>query len=115
MKKFFKGFTYALKGLKYAFTTQINFRFHSAAAVLVLCLALYFRISIVEWLWIIAAIGIVLIAELFNTALEVLVNLVSPDHHPKAGIIKDVSAAAVFITCVIAALIGLLIFTPKLL
>ncbi len=115
MEKFFKGFTYAFKGLAYAFKTQINFKFHSATAGLVLCLALYLKINIVEWLWIITAIAIVFIAELFNTALEVFVDLISPDHHPKAGVIKDLSAAAVLMASVSAALIGLFIFIPKLL
>ncbi len=115
MKKFFKGFTYALKGLSYAFKTQVNFRFHTAATILVLCLALHFKISVNECLWIIAAIGIVFVAELINTAIEVLVDMVSPGQHPKAGIIKDVSAAAVLIASIIAALIGLFIFIPKIL
>jgi undecaprenol kinase/diacylglycerol kinase (ATP) len=56
----------------------------------------------------------VVVAEIFNTALEVLVDLVSPGHHPKAGIVKDLSSAAVLITAILSAVIGLCIFLPKL-
>ncbi|HUH33526.1 MAG TPA: diacylglycerol kinase family protein [Daejeonella sp.] len=115
MRKFLLSFTYAWKGLSYAFRTQLNFKVHSFAALLALLLGYRFDISIEEWLWIILAIGIVLIAELFNTALEVLVDLVSPGYHAKAGIVKDVSAAAVLITTFLAGLIGLMVFVPKFL
>ena len=67
-----------------------------------------------EWLWIIAAIGIVFMAELFNTALEVLVDMISPNYNPKAGIIKDISAAIVLIAAFMALLTGILILLPKL-
>ncbi|MGB4776404.1 MAG: diacylglycerol kinase family protein [Daejeonella sp.] len=115
MKRFFNGFSYAFNGLIYAFKTQMNFKFHVVATLATLGLATYLKISSAEWLWIITAISLVLIAELFNTALEVLVDLVSPAHHPKAGIIKDLSAAAVLLTAFLALFIGLVIFIPKVL
>jgi diacylglycerol kinase len=61
------------------------------------------------------AIGLVLIVELINTALEVLVDFISPEYHPKAGIIKDVSAAAVLLTAILSICIGLMVFVPLLL
>ncbi len=75
---------------------------------------LWLGLSITEWLWITAAAGIVLIVELLNTALEVLVDLVSPAIHPKAKIIKDVAAGSVLMAAVTAVLIGLIIFLPKI-
>ena len=74
----------------------------------------YYQLNSSEWLWIIAASGMVLGAELFNTAIEVLVDLVSPEIHPKAKIIKDVAAGAVLIAAFAAVLIGLIIFLPKI-
>ncbi|HEY0054829.1 MAG TPA: diacylglycerol kinase family protein [Pedobacter sp.] len=114
MIKFFKGFTYAAKGVIYAFSTQINFKFHTFSAIVVIALGFFFELDLTEWLWIMTAIGLVLITEIFNTALEVLVDLVSPDYHPKAGIVKDLSSAAVLITAILSALIGLCVFLPKL-
>ena len=115
MRKFLLSFTYAWKGLSYAFRTQLNFKVHSFAALLALLLGFLFNLSTEEWLWIFLAIGIVLIAELFNTAVEVLVDLVSPGYHAKAGIVKDVAAAGVLLTTFLAVLIGIMVFVPKLL
>lgn len=113
MKKFLLSFTYAIKGLIYAFRTQLNFKVHTFAAISATLMGFYFNISRPEWLWIILAIGLVLITELLNTALEVLVDFVSPGFHPKAGIIKDVSAGAVLIVAILAVAIGLIVFVPK--
>lgn len=114
MKKFLKGFTYAWNGLTYAFATQINFKFHVFAAIIIIALGLYLNLSHAEWLWICSAILFVLIVELLNTAIEILVDLVSPGYDPKAGIIKDISAAAVLITALFAVIVSLFIFIPKI-
>ena len=113
MIRFIKSFKFAFAGIKYAFVTQGNFRFHTGAIVIVVLMGFFFNLSIIEWLWIIAAIGLVLCVELVNTAIETIVDLVSPDYHVKAGIIKDVSAGAVLIISILAAGIGLMIFVPK--
>jgi diacylglycerol kinase len=114
MKKFLKGFVYAWKGLRYAFGTQINFKFHTFAAIAAIGAGYFLKLNLHEWLWITAAICLVLVAELFNTAIEVLVDLVSPDYHPKAGIVKDLASAAVLLTSLLSAIIGVCIFFPKL-
>jgi len=115
MEKFFKGFIYAWQGVKYAFATQINFKFHSFSAVVILALGYFLQLNLMEWLWISAAILLVIVAELFNTALEVLVDLVSPEYNRKAGIVKDLSSAAVLLTAVLSSIIGICIFLPKIL
>jgi diacylglycerol kinase len=115
MKKFLLSFSYAWKGLCYAFRTQLNFKVHTATALLAILLGFILNLSSPDWLWIVLAIGLVIIAELFNTALEVLVDLVSPEYHPKAGTVKDVAAAAVLMTTVLAVAIGLMVFIPKIL
>lgn len=115
MSKFIKGFGYAFSGLGYAFKSQLNFKVHLLIAVLVGLAGYYFKLSRAEWLWIIVSIGLVLIAELMNTAIEVLVDLVSPEINPKAKIIKDVAASAVLVAAIMAASIGLVIFIPKIL
>lgn len=113
MKKFLNSFRYAYNGLIYAFKTQVNFKVHCFAAVLVIALGLYVNLSISEWLWIALGIGLVIITELINTSIEILVDLVSPQKQPKAGAIKDLAAAAVLVSALVALAIGLFIFVPK--
>jgi diacylglycerol kinase (ATP) len=115
MKKFIRGFGYALNGIWQAAATQLNFRVHLVAVLIVVFLGYALHISANEWLWIILCIGMVLTAELFNTALEFLTNLVSPEYNKKAGLVKDISAGAVLVAAVSAFIIGLIIFLPKLL
>lgn len=114
MKRFLKGFYFAFNGIKYSFKTQRNFRIHVFLAALALILSYVLQIAICEWIWIIATISLVLIVELINTAIETLVDLVSPEFNPKAGLIKDISAAAVLISAIFAFLVGCFIFLPKL-
>jgi diacylglycerol kinase len=109
-----KSFGFAVAGLRYAFKTQPNFKFHIFALLVVGILGWYLRLDRTEWLWILAAISMVLVAELLNTAIETLVDLVSPAYHVKAGIVKDTAAAAVLVAAIIAAAIGLIIFIPKI-
>lgn len=114
MNTFIKSFYYAYKGISYTFRTQPNFKVECLTAVLAAGLSWYLHISTMEWLWIIAVMGIVLMAELLNTAMETLVDLVSPGYDPKAGKVKDISAAVVLIAALLASLTGMIIFLPKL-
>lgn len=109
-----KRFKYAFKGIFFAFTTQTNINIHIIISVLVIIAGFIFKINRVEWLFIIFAIGLVLSAELFNTAIETLVDLVSPDYNQKAGQVKDVAAGAVLIAAFISVIIGLIVFLPKI-
>ena len=115
MRKFIRGFGYALNGIWHATATQLNFRVHLVAAIIAVYAGYALHISKDEWLWIILCIAMVLVAELFNTALEFLTDLVSPDYNKKAGLVKDMGAGAVLITAICALVIGLIIFVPKLL
>jgi diacylglycerol kinase len=114
MNKFLNGFYFAWKGISYSFSTQLNFRIHCLIALFVMNAGFYFTLNNFEWLWIIAATALVVMAELFNTTIETLVDLVSPEFNPKAGLVKDISAAAVLIAAFMALLIGVLIFLPKI-
>lgn len=113
MKKFLNSFVYAFNGLVYAFKTQLNFRVHCLSTFIVMILGLYVKLNLVEWIWITVAVAVVVILELINTAIEVLVDLVSPGQHPKAGAIKDLASASVLIASFMALIIGLIIFVPK--
>lgn len=114
MRKIMKSFLFAFKGLAYAFKTQLNFRIHCFFTVAAVVLGLYVQLNFSEWLWISLAIALVIILELINTAIEVLVDLISPEQNFKAGSIKDLSAAAVLVAGLFALMVGLIIFVPKL-
>jgi len=108
-----RSFRYASRGISFMVKTQHNFWIHLAIAVLVIIAGFFFCISLTEWALVIFAIGLVLSAEAFNSAIEQLTDLISPDINPRAGRVKDLAAGAVLLTAVVAALIGLLIFVPK--
>ena len=115
MKKLIRSFGYAFKGIGYAAKTQLNFRIHLAVTLLACFLGYILNITVDEWRWLILCVALVLTAELFNTAIEFLTDLVSPQYNELAGHVKDVSAGAVLITALFAVLIGSIIFLPKLL
>lgn len=107
------SFKYAFQGLRDLFSTQDNAKIHALMMLLSVLMGWFFSISSTEWCFIIFAISSVLAAEAFNTALEHITDLVSPDHHELAGRTKDVAAAGVLLTALGAALVGLIIFLPK--
>lgn len=109
-----KSFTYAWKGIKNFVTHEHNAWIHLTATLLTILAGFLFEIQRGEWIAIILCIGLVMAAEAFNTAIERLVNLVSPAWHPIAGEVKDIAAGAVLICAITAALIGLIIFIPYL-
>lgn len=109
-----RSFRYAFTGIYFTVQTQYNMRIHIVASVLTMLLAWYVELSKLEWCVLLLVIGLVLLAEGLNTAVELLVDFISPDYHPKAGLIKDVASGAVLITAIIAGIIGGLIFLPKL-
>lgn len=94
---------------------QQNLRIHLVIALLVIILCFVLQISFIEWCIVIVCIGMVISAELFNSAIEKWVDLVSPERNKKAGDIKDISAAAVLILAIMAAIIGCIIFGKQLL
>lgn len=109
-----KSFKYAFSGLKLFFIKEHNARIHLGAATFTICLALYLRISSYEWISILSVIALVFIAEIFNTSIEKLADVVSANYHPKIKIVKDLAAAAVLIAAFLAVIIGGIIFIPKL-
>lgn len=104
----------ALTGLSAAFRSQFNMKIHGLMTFLVVIAAFYFQLSAVEWCIILFCIGSVISAELLNTSLEVTVDIASPKIQEKAGLAKDIAAAAVLLAALFSAIIGLIIFVPKI-
>ena len=109
-----KSFTHAGRGVLLLCLTQWNFRIHLIAALVAVSLGFYFHISAIEWVILATVIGLVLCAEALNTAIERMVDLLEPDHHPVARDAKDLAAAAVLIASICAAIIGVLLFGPRM-
>lgn len=108
------SFRYALQGLSDLFRTQVNARIHALVTLLALALSIWLPLSSTEWAIILFCIFWVLAAETFNTALEYLTDLISPDYHLLAGKAKDAAAGAVLLSAAGAVAVGLCIFGPKL-
>ena len=104
----------AVKGLETALKSQRNLRIHFISAILVIFAGILLNISTTEFVLILLTICFVVVAEVFNTAMEFTVDLVSPDFNKFAKKAKDVSAGGVLLTAIIALLIGILIFLPKI-
>jgi len=110
----YRAFFYASRGLGLLLATQWNARIHLLAAVLVLLFGFLLGLAPWEWCAVFFAIAIVWITEALNTALEFLVDLVSPMRQPLAGKVKDVAAGAVLIASLMAVAVGAIIFVPKI-
>lgn len=113
LKREVKSFGYAIKGLASAFGTEKHLQFHLLAAVAVTVIGFWVQLNTTEWSVIIICIAMVFVAELFNTAIEKLVDLVSPEYNKTAGLVKDVAAGAVLIASVAAAVVGVIIIGSK--
>ena len=104
----------AIEGILWAARTQRNLRYHFIVSVLVVMAAMAFRVSALELIFLAMAIALVFFAELVNTAIEVIVDLVSPEFHPLARQAKDVAAGAVLVACIGAVVIGYLALSRHL-
>lgn len=114
LKKLINSFSYPIKGLKYAYRNEQNLAVDVGIALFVILAGIIFKISIYEWAILFLTIGLVIACELINTAIEAVVDLVTEEYHPLAKVAKDTSAAAVFIFAIVAVLVGIIIFLPKL-
>ncbi len=114
LNKIFKSFGYALRGIWLVIKTQRNFRIHLFAAVIAILAGLFFNLSHNEWAILILTIFAVFSAEAFNTAIEKIIDLVCPEYNKLAGEAKDIAAGAVLLTAIMAVIIGLIIFLPKI-
>lgn len=112
--KIVKSFKFAFAGIKEAFESEKNMKIHICIAITVIICALVLKFSAVEFAILILTIGLVLILELINTSLEEIVNIVSPEVQQKAKVAKDVAAAGVLVSAIVAILIGVFLFLPKL-
>lgn len=115
LKARLRSFVFAARGLRQVFAQEPNAAIHLVAAVVVIVAGFLLELSNAEFAMIVIAIAMVFAAEVFNTAIERLTDLVSPTEHPLAGQSKDMAAGAVLIASIAAVIIGAIVFIPKLL
>jgi undecaprenol kinase len=108
------SFGFAISGILTAIRKERNLKIHLFLAVIVILLGFILSITVTEWLFIILAIGGMLVAEMMNSAIERVVDLTTQDYHPLAKQAKDMAAGAVLLFAVASVSIGILIFGPKL-
>lgn len=107
---FKKSFGFALQGFRYTLATERNIRVMLGGAAFAVVMGLMLQLDLVSWAIVLLCIGCVLAAELMNTAIETVVDLVSPEYHPLAGHAKDIAAAAVYVLSFFVAVVGVCVF-----
>lgn len=114
VRKLVDSFSFAIDGIKQAFQSERNLRIHVIIGLLVLILGVLLGLTRVEFIILLFVISLVLVMELFNTVVERIIDLVSPNYHPRAKVIKNIAAGAVLISSMNAAIIGFLLFYNRL-
>ncbi|KKK33159.1 hypothetical protein WQ57_24805 [Mesobacillus campisalis] len=110
-----RSFAYAFAGIRAGLKQERNLQIHLGISMAVILLGYFLHISAVEWLFICLSIGGMLAAELMNSAIERVVDLVTTEYHPLAKQAKDMAAGAVLLLAITSVVIGLVIFGPRLL
>ncbi|MEW2922217.1 MULTISPECIES: diacylglycerol kinase family protein [Flavobacteriaceae] len=115
LKNRIRSVGFALRGMFLLLRTEASIKIQFFIALLVTAAGFYFEISNTEWILQLFAIGLVMGIEGINTAIEKISDYIQPENDPKIGFIKDISAGAVMIVSIVASIIGLIIYVPKLL
>jgi diacylglycerol kinase (ATP) len=114
INKFIQSLQHAARGLIYLLIDEQNFRIHILAAIVALGLAIYLPVSYFELLILLLTISFVFMAEIVNTVIEKILDLLHPEFHQKIKIIKDATAGVVLFAAIVAVMIGFFIFIPKI-
>ena len=111
----YKSFGYAFQGIDTCIRKERNMKIHCGFSLLVVLAGIVLKISVTEWCICLVLFGLVMALELVNTSIEAVVDLVTEERKPLAKIAKDTAAGAVLIAAIMAAIIGCIIFIPKIL
>lgn len=114
IKRLRKSFGYAFKGIDDVIKHEPNMKIHVVVAILVVIMAFILKVNIIEWIILVLLIGAVLAAETINTTIENLVDMYTKEYDENAKIVKDTVAGTVLILAITSAIIGLIIFIPKI-
>lgn len=109
-----KSFCCAFSGIGILFARERNAQIHLAIFCGVVAAGFFFCLTAFEWMIIVVVSGLVFAAEAINTSIEILADVVSPERHPQIKLVKDIAAGAVFLLAIAAAIVGLIVFLPKI-
>lgn len=112
--RFLFSFSYAIQGIYHGIISERNLQFHSIVSVFVITLSFLLKLNQIEWIFVLICIFGMIVLELLNTAIERMVDLLSPNYHPLAKQAKDVAAGAVLCYSLMTVIIGCIIFLPKI-
>lgn len=112
-KKLINSFKFAFKGIGSSLKSERNMKIHFTMMFLVIIAGIILNISMWEWVTCFILFGLVISLEMVNTAIEIVVDMVSPKYNVRAGRAKDIAAGAVLVNAIVAAVVGLFIFLPK--
>ena len=113
-KKLINSFKYAFKGIYKSFKSERNMKIHFSIMTLVIIFGIIYKISVAEWITCILLFALVISLELVNTSVENTIDLCSPEKNNLAKMAKDTAAGAVLVSAIASAIIGLIIFIPKI-
>ena len=113
--KLINSFKYAFQGIITSFRTERNMKIHVFIMILVIIAGIVLKVSSLEWIILVTMFALVISAELFNTAIETVVDMITKEKNEKAKIAKDVAAGAVLVLAIGSVIVGLIIFIPKIL
>lgn len=114
-KKLINSFKYAIEGIISSFRTEQNMKIHVFIMIVVIILGIILKLSALEWIILTIVIALVISAELFNTTIETVVDMITKEKNEKAKLAKDVAAGAVLVLAIGSVVVGLIIFIPKIL
>ena len=110
-----RSFGYAFEGIWTGIRKERNMKIHILVMILVIIAGIIFKLSLLDWIILVIMFGLVISAELFNTAIETTIDMITKEKNEKAKIAKDVAAGAVLVLAVASVIVGLIIFIPKIL
>lgn len=114
-KKLINSFKYAFTGIVTSFKTEQNMKIHILIMILIIIAGIVLKISSLDWIILVIMFALVISAELFNTTIETVVDMITMEKNEKAKIAKDVAAGAVLVLAIGSVIVGLIIFIPKIL
>lgn len=113
-KRILKSFKFSFDGLKYAYTHEQSLALHVIVMILIIACGIGFQISPMQWVITLVMGALILVAELFNTSIEAVVDMVTEEYHPLAKVAKDTASAACFVADMVAFGMWLVVFIPKI-
>jgi diacylglycerol kinase len=114
VNRFYDSIKYSLEGLKYAYTHEQSLLLHIFLSIVAITCGILFKITGTQWILLFIMMTVIIVAELINTAIEAVVDMITEEYNPLAKVAKDCGAAAAFVASVLAISVGAYVFVPQI-